>query len=135
MSTEPAQHLEPSLTKQADTDPGAHDHEAEVKHAWLHFRENAFFFAGFLSLILAAVAQYELAAQTNYYWIFGLGALRFGLIGFFMFSLVRPFSLIVATFLFTILFFGGMIYLSIWGSRLPYLGDPIRMNSEKVTGP
>jgi lysylphosphatidylglycerol synthetase-like protein (DUF2156 family) len=125
MSTEHAQHLEPSLTKQADTDPGAHDHATEVRHAWHHFRENAYFFAGFLSLILAAVVQFESSGQTNYYWIFALGAARFALIAFFMFSLVRPFSLVVATFLFTILFFGGMVYLSIWDSQLPYLGNPI----------
>jgi lysylphosphatidylglycerol synthetase-like protein (DUF2156 family) len=130
MSTEHAQHLEPSLTKQADTDPGAHSHEEEVHHAWLHFRENAIFFAGFLCLILAAVAQFELSGQTNYWWIFGLGAARFALIGFFMFSLVRPFSLIVATFLFTILFFGGMVYLSMWGSQVPKIGDPIIIRTE-----
>jgi lysylphosphatidylglycerol synthetase-like protein (DUF2156 family) len=130
MSTEHAQHLEPSLTKQADTDPTAHDHATEVRHAWLHFRENAFFFAGFLSLILAAVIQFEMSGETNYYWIFALGLARFALIGFFMFSLVRPFSLVVATILFTILFFGGMIYFSMWGSRLPGVGDPIIIHSE-----
>jgi hypothetical protein len=130
MSTEHAQHLEPSLTKQADTDAGAHSHEEEVRHAWHHFRENAYFFAGFLSLVLLAVVQFETAGQTNYYWIFALGAARFGLIGFFMFSLVRPFSLIVATFLFTILFFGGMIYLSMWDSELPHMGDRIPTPAE-----
>ena len=130
MSTEPHAHSEPSLMPQSATGHDAHDHATEVRHAWHHFRENAFFFAGFLSLVLLAVVQFELSAQTNYWWIFGLGALRFGLIGFFMFSLVRQFSFVVATILFTILFFGGMIYFSIWGSRLPYLGDPIVMKSE-----
>ncbi len=67
-----------------------HDQAAEVAHAWHHFGEYALFFAGFLSLVLAAVAQYELSAQENYYWIFFLGSLRFGLIGFFLFTLVRP---------------------------------------------
>jgi len=127
MSTEHAQHLEPSLTHPADTDAGVHDHATEVRHAWLHFRENAYFFAGFLSLVLAAVLQFELSPGHNYYWIFGLGALRFGLIGFFMFTLVRPFSLIVATFVFSTVFLAGMVYLSMWDSTLPKVGDPIRI--------
>jgi hypothetical protein len=109
----------------------AHDQQSEVAHAWEHFRENAFFFAGFLSLVLAAVVQFELSAERDFRWIFFLGALRFGLIGFFMFSLVKQFSLIVATFLFTILFFGGMVYLSMWGSQVPHVGDPIIIRTEK----
>jgi hypothetical protein len=130
MSTEHAQHQEPSLTKPADTDPGVHGHAEEVHPAWLHFRENAFFFAGFLALILCAVVQFEMSGQTNYWWIFGLGTLRFGLIGFFLFSLVRPFSLVVGTILFTVLFFGGMVFLSTWDSTLPHIGDPIKIKSE-----
>jgi hypothetical protein len=109
----------------------AHDPQAEVAHAWEHFRENALFFGGFLSLVLAAVVQFELSAERDFRWIFFLGALRFGLIGFFMFSLVKKFSLIVATFLFTILFFGGMVYLSMWGSAVPHVGDPIIIRTEK----
>jgi lysylphosphatidylglycerol synthetase-like protein (DUF2156 family) len=131
MSTEHAQPMEPAPTKQADTDPGAHSHEEEVHHAWLHFRENALFFAGFLCLILAAVVQFELSAEKDFRWIFFLGALRVGLIGFFMFSLVKQFSLIVATFLFTVLFLGGMIYLSMWGSQVPHVGDPIIIRTER----
>ena len=109
----------------------AHDQAAEVEHAWHHFRENAIFFAGFLSLVLAAVVQFEFSAEKDYRWIFFLGALRFGLIGFFMYSLVKKFSLIVATFIFTILFFGGMVYLSMWGSQVPHVGDPIKLNTER----
>jgi hypothetical protein len=111
--------------------PETHDPQAEVAHAWEHFRENALFFAGFLSLVLAAVVQFELSAERDFRWIFFLGALRFALIGFFMFSLVKKFSLIVATFLFTILFFGGMVYLSMWGSAVPHVGDPIIIRTEK----
>ena len=129
MSTEPAhaQHMEPSLTQPADTDPGVHDHATEVKHAWAHFRENAYFFAGFLALIFAAVLQFEVSTGQNYWWIFFLGALRFGLIGFFLFSLVRPFSLVVATFIFTVFFFVGMFMLSMWDSTLPKIGNPITL--------
>ncbi len=111
----------------------SHDQASEVSHAWHHFRENAYFFTGFLALVLAAVVQFELAGQENYYWIFALGLLRFSLIGYFLFSLVRPFSLIVATILFTILFFGGMILLSMWGSTLPGMGNPIVIHSEPHT--
>ena len=124
MSTEHAEHLE---SRPADV----HDHETEVKHAWAHFRENAWFFAAFLTLILFAVVNFEVSPGNNYWWILGLGAARFGLIGFFMFSLVRPFSLIVATFLFTVLFFGGMIALSLWDSPIQpnYIGDPIMIRN------
>jgi hypothetical protein len=66
---------------QAATDPGVHDHATEVKHAWEHFRENAYFFAGFLSLVLCAVLQFEVSPGHNFYWIFALGAARFALIG------------------------------------------------------
>jgi hypothetical protein len=125
MSTEHAEHLKPSLTKPAHTD--VHDHETEVKHAWAHFRENAWFFAGFLALVLAAVLQFEVTPGRNFYWIFALGAARFAFIGFFMFTLVRQFSLVVATFLFTVLFFGGMIFLSMWDSTLPSIGNPITL--------
>jgi hypothetical protein len=126
MSTEHATHPDP-VTPPVATAPAAHTHAEEVHHAWHHFRENAYFFAGFLALVLCAVVQFELSGQTNYWWIFGLGSLRFALIGFFLFSLVRPFSLVVGTILFTILFFGGMVFLSIWDSQL---GDPIVIKSE-----
>jgi hypothetical protein len=109
----------------------AHDQEAEVAHAWEHFRENAVFFAGFLCLVVAAVVQFEFSAEKNFYWIFFLGALRFTLIGFFMYSLVKKFSLIVATFIFTVLFFIGMVYFSMWGSQVPHVGDPIIIRTEK----
>ena len=128
MSTEHAQHMEPSLTRPADTDPGVHDHATEVKHAWHHFWENLWFFVTFLTLILFAVLNFEVSPGNNYWFIFGLGAARCALIGFFMFSLVRPFSLIVAAFAFTILFFGGMVWLSMWDSTLPKVGDPIEIH-------
>jgi hypothetical protein len=129
MSTEPAQHMEPSLTRPADTDPAVHDHATEIRHAWAHFWENLWFFVAFLTLILLAVVNFEISPANNYWAIIGLGALRFGLIGFFLFSLVRPFSLVVATILFTVFFFGGMITLSLWGSPIQpnYIGDPIRL--------
>jgi uncharacterized membrane protein YedE/YeeE len=115
---------------QAATDPGVHDHATEVKHAWEHFRENAYFFAGFLSLVLCAVLQFEVSPGHNFYWIFALGAARFALIGFFMYSLVRPFSLIVRTFFFTVLFFAGMVFLSMWDSTLKGIGNPIQNKSD-----
>lgn len=118
MSTEHAEHLEPSH-------PEVHDQATEVKHAWAHFRENLWFFVAFLTLILFAVLNFEVSPGNNYWWIFCLGAARFGLIGFFMFSLIRPFSFVVAAFAFTILFFGGMVWLSMWDSMLPHVGDPI----------
>jgi hypothetical protein len=129
MSTEHAQHMEPSLTKPADTDPGVHDHATEVKHAWAHFRENAYFFAGFLCLVLAAVVQFEMSSSDNFWWIFVLGGARFALIGAFLFSLVRPFSFVVAAICFTVFFFGGMVYLSLWDSDIQpgKIGDPIQL--------
>ena len=111
-------------TEHANPSP-ADLHDNEVKHAWHHFWENLWFFAGFLSLVLFAVIQFETSSGNNFYWIFALGAARFALIGFFMFTLVRPFSFIVAAFLFTALFFGGMVWLSMWDSMLPHVGDPI----------
>ncbi len=129
MSTETAEHFEPSVTKPADTDPHVHSHEEEVKHAWAHFRENYRFFACFLALILLAVANFEFSSTNNYWVILGLAMARFALIGYFMFSLVRPFSLVIATFVFTVFFFGGMVWLSLWDSEIKpgVIGDPIRL--------
>ena len=103
--------------------PG-HDLAEEARHARHHAVENNWFFGGFFCLVGAAVLTYEFT--PNSFWaILLLGALRFGFIGVFLFSLVRPFGLVVRSIAFTVFFFLMMIYLSMWGSFLPKVGDPI----------
>ncbi|MCE0523066.1 MAG: hypothetical protein LV480_09165 [Methylacidiphilales bacterium] len=105
----------------------AHSPEEEIAHAKHHAIQNIGWFIGFFCLILLAVANYEFSSANNYWIILSLGAARCLLIAFFMNWLFREFSLIFRTFLFTILFFGGMVFLSWWDSELPHLGNPITL--------
>jgi hypothetical protein len=103
----------------------AFDSPEEVAHAKLHARQNIFWFIGFFSLVLCAVANYEFYGTTNIYAILGLAAARCLLIAFFMNWLFSSFSLVFRTFLFTVIFLGGMVFLSWWDSTLPHIGNPI----------
>jgi len=109
----------------------AHDQAAEVAHAWEHFWENARFFAGFLTVILLTVAAFNVnfGPTGNVVAIIVLAALRSGLIAYFMASLFKNFSFIFRTFVFTVLFFIGMVFLSVWDSPLPHVGNPIVIRS------
>jgi hypothetical protein len=107
-----------------------HDLAAEAEHARHHAVANNWFFLCFFSLVGIAVLFYEFTANGPWT-ILLLGAARFTLIGIFLFSLTRQFSLVVRTLAFTIFFLGGMIYLSMWSSTLKSVGDPITI----VTAP
>ena len=116
-------------TEHADEAAAVHhafDSPEEVAHAKAHAVENIVWFAGFFSLVLLAVAFYEFFGATNYVAILILAALRSLLIAAFMFYLFRSFSFIFRTFLFSLVFLIGMIFLSWWDSTLPHVGDPIR---------
>ena len=115
-----ADHLE-----HADQATHAHDPAEEIAHAKQHAVENIWFFAGFFTLILFAVANYELSSANNYWIIFPLGMARVVLIAFFFNWLLSSFSLVIRTLAFTVFFFGGMVVLSIWDSPLSKYGDPI----------
>jgi hypothetical protein len=107
----------------------AHDPVAEVAHARHHAVENNWFFLAFFSLVGLAVLSYEFSA--NSWWaIFFLGFLRFTLIATFLFSLIRRFTFVVAALVFTVLFLGGMVYLSMWSSTLAKVGDPITITTD-----
>jgi heme/copper-type cytochrome/quinol oxidase subunit 4 len=114
--------------------PHAYDQAAEVAHAWHHFRENAFFFAGFLTIILLTVFAFNVnfGPTGNVVAIFILAALRSGLIAFFFVHLLGTFSFLVRTSIFTIIFFAGMVVLSIWDSPLPRFGDPIANHNDSA---
>ncbi len=101
-----------------------HDLAVEAQHARDHAKENNWFFLGFFCLVGLAVISYEFQG-TNPWAIAVLAILRCSYIGFFMFMLFRRFNYIFAAFLFTALFFIGMVFLSWWDSTVPGIGDPI----------
>jgi hypothetical protein len=107
--------------------PHAHDQAAEVAHAWHHFRENAFFFAGFLTIILLTVTAFNInfGPTGNVAAIAVLAVLRCSLIAYFLASLFKNFTFVFRTLIFTAIFFIGMVFLSLWDSSLPRFGNPI----------
>jgi len=106
----------------------AHDLETEARHAREHAVENNWFFATFFSIVGLAVLSYEFTANGPLE-ITILAILRCLLISVFLFSLVKRFSFIVAAFIFTALFFIGMVFLSWWDSTMPHIGDPIALRT------
>jgi hypothetical protein len=103
----------------------AFDSPEEVAHAKEHAKENIYWFLGFFSIVLVAVINYEFYGTSNIGIILALAAARSFLIACFMFYLFHTFSLIFRTFLFSLVFLIGMIFLSWWDSTLPHIGDPI----------
>jgi hypothetical protein len=121
MSATPIEHS-------ADEAPAAvHDQAAEVAHAWKDFRRDIKFFAGFLSIILLTVLAFSVNFGPRWNLGFELffAAARAGLIAYFMASLFGHFSLVFRTMIFTAIFFAGMVFLSMWGSTVPSIGNPI----------
>jgi hypothetical protein len=108
---------------------GHHDPAAEIEHARHHAVENNWFFLTFFCVVGLAVISYEFTANGPLE-IAILALIRCGLIIGFLFSLFKRFSLLVVAFLFTALFFAGMVYLSMWDSTLAKVGDPITIKSE-----
>ena len=117
-----AEHTDHAATEAAT----AHDPAEEIAHARLHAKENIFWFIGFFCLILVAVANYEFYGVTKLWAILLLAAARSLLIAFFLHWLFSSFSFVFRTLVFTIVFLGGMIFLSWWDSTLPHIGDPIK---------
>ncbi len=102
-----------------------HDPAEEIAHAKHHAVQNIFFFAGFFTFILLAVAAYFCYGVTNIWLILGLAAARSLLIAGFFAWLVGHFHFVVRTIVFTFVFFLGMIFLSMWDSTVPIYGNPI----------
>jgi len=105
-----------------------------VRHAQEHARENKWFFFGFFCLVGLAVISYEFQG-INPWSIAILAIIRCSYIGFFMFMLFRRFGYIFTSFIFTLLFFIGMVFLSWWDSTVPGIGDPITIKSDHVQKP
>jgi hypothetical protein len=108
--------------------PEEHDHATEVAHAWHHFRENALFFAGFLTIILLTVLAFNVNfGRYNLTVTLILAAIRSGFIAYFLSTLFRNFSLVFRTLFFTAIFLAGMIFLSLWDSAVKpgTIGNPI----------
>jgi uncharacterized membrane protein len=108
----------------------AHDPAEEIAHAKHHAVENIFFFAGFLTLILINVLVYEYNDSLSTWVVLTFVASRALLIAFFFNWLLGSFSLLVRTICFTVFFFGGMVFLSIWDSTIPHYGDPIALPAQ-----
>ena len=128
MSADPSDH------SHAATAGTGHDLETEAQHARDHARENNWFFLGFFCLVGLAVISYEFQG-TNPWAIAVLAVIRCSYIGFFMFMLFRRFNYIFASFLFTALFFTGMVFLSWWDSTEPGIGDPIQLKTQHAQKP
>jgi len=109
----------------------AFDSPEEVAHAKQHAWQNIGWFAVFLGLILITVANYEFNSSNNYKVILLLAAIRSLTIAFFLHWLFSSFSFVFRTLTFTIVFLGGMIFLSWWDSTLPHIGDPIKDYHDK----
>jgi hypothetical protein len=102
-----------------------HDPAAEIAHAKEHAAHNIIWFAGFFTIVLFAVANYYCFGVTDHVGILFLAGLRSLLIACFFAYLIRHFSFVLRTFVFTFIFFLGMIFLSMWDSVVPTFGDPI----------
>ena len=104
-----------------------HDPAEEVAHAWHHFRDNAKFFACFLAIILLTVFAFNVNfGSWNLTVELFLAAARSALIAYFMATMFKSFSFVTRTFIFGAIFLAGMIYLSLWDSEVPVVGDPIK---------
>jgi hypothetical protein len=113
-----------------DAAPDAgHDLATEAQHAREHARENNLFFLGFFILVGLAVLSYEFTANKPWE-IAVLAVARCGYIAFFMFMLFRRFGYVVAAFVFTALFFFGMVFGSWWDSSIHGIGDPIAIQTD-----
>ena len=107
----------------------AFDSPEEVAHARKHARQNFGIFIVFFSLILLAVFNYEFYGVKNIWVILLLAATRVAWIAFFFAWLFGHFSYVIRTFVFTIVFLMGMIFLSMFDSDLPILwANPIKQN-------
>jgi heme/copper-type cytochrome/quinol oxidase subunit 4 len=127
-----ADHSDHSHDVAADS---GHDLAVEAQHAREHASENWKFFLGFFILVLLAVISYEFTANRPWE-IALLAVMRCGYIGFFMFMLFKRFNYIVTAFIFTALFFIGMVFLSWWDSTIQGIGDPITdKNDVQVSHP
>ena len=125
MSADHSEHAEPVAAH-------AFDSPEEVAHAKHHALQNIYWFIGFFTLILFAVANYELYGTQNVWGFTVLTIARCILIAFFLNWLFHSFSLVFRTLSFTILFLCGMIFLSWWDSTLPHIGDPIQIPVKKA---
>ncbi len=105
----------------------AFDSPEEVAHAKQHATENLYWFGAFFIIVLFAVANYEFTGVKNTWMILFLAAIRSLAIAFFLNYLFRSFSLVFRTLSFTVFFLAGMIFLSLWDSEVPHIGDPIRI--------
>jgi hypothetical protein len=130
-----------------DTERAAHiDHDPahEAAHAWEHFRDNArWFLLAFLPIIALTVIgfvvdfgstpmAFNLAGHVFHITGNTIAALvlafwRCALIAWFLEHLFKDYSFIFRTLAFSLLFLGGMIFLSLWDSEVKpgKVGDPI----------
>jgi hypothetical protein len=139
--------LFPLQDVQGDIDRAAHvshDPAVEAAHAWAHFWENFrwFTFCFFPVIVLTVIGfvidfgttpmHIDIAGHVfhftgNLIAALVLAAARCTLIAWFLSHLFKDFSFIFRTLAFTLLFLGGMVFLSLWDSEVKpgKVGDPI----------
>jgi hypothetical protein len=109
-----------------------HDPAHEIAHAHEHFRENnRWFLLVFLPVILMTFVAFNVdfgSWNGPVTWL--LAAARSGCIAWFLSHLFKEFSFVFRTLFFTLIFLGGMIFLSLWDSTLVNhdghgIGNPI----------
>jgi hypothetical protein len=129
MSAQAHEHAAPTAHDAEAPHGHAFDSPEEVAHAKEHRTGNNKIFFVFFVLLLCAVLSYEFFGTDNPYIFFFWAFTRVALIAYFFFWLFHQFSLIVRTFVFTVFFFMGMIWLSMFDSPLPRFGNPISNGS------
>ena len=105
-----------------------HDPAHEIAHAIEHRRENTrWFLLCFLPVILITFVAFNLDFGALNPWVtWTLAAARSLCIAFFLQHLFKEFSFVFRTLIFTIFFLGGMVFLSLWDSEVPKIGNPIK---------
>jgi hypothetical protein len=112
-----------------------HDQAAEVAHAWKDLRRDIKIFACFFGIILLTVLSFNInfGPTGNLIAALFFAAARAAMIAYFFLCLIGTFSFVVRTIIFTAVFFAGMVFLSMWDSFLPHIGNPIKLPDTHVS--
>ncbi len=113
---------------EASSAPG-HSQEEEIAHAWQHFFSDCRMFAIFFCVIVLTVVTWGInfGPTGNFIFVGLTAAMRSALIAYYMLTLFKQFTLVKRTFIFSLIFLIGMIFLSLWDSEVMpgKIGDPI----------
>ena len=112
-----------------------HDPAHELAHAREHLRDNnRWFLLCFLPVILLTFIAFNIDfGMWNKPVTYLLAALRSACIAAFLAHLFKEFSFVFRTLFFTVFFLAGMIFLSLWDSEVPGIGNPIKDTNVPAT--